>query len=83
MTAEMMYVSQGWDYYYCYRCRGWFKRHYSDHRVFLAVKDRAEIRRLTWIYTKNMEYWYEQRRFFERLGTAWHVVERRLPHARS
>jgi len=83
MTAEMLYMSQGWDYYYCYQCRGWFKRHYADRRVFLAVKDRAEIRHLTWFYTKNTEYWYEQRRFLELLGTAWRVVEKRLPHVLS
>jgi hypothetical protein len=78
-TAEMLYMSQEWDYYYCYICRGWFQRYFDDARIFLPVKDKAEIKHLTWFYVTHMESAYERRKFRERMESVWRVVERRLP----
>ncbi len=78
-TAEMLYMSSEWDYYYCYRCRGWFKRLFSNEEVVLPVTDRRTINHLTWMYTSHMEAMYENRRMLEQVGRVWHRLERRLP----
>ena len=78
-TAEMLYMSSEWDYYYCYRCRGWFKRLFSNEEVVLPVTDRRVINHLTWMYTSHMEAMYENRRMLEQVGRVWHRLERRLP----
>jgi hypothetical protein len=80
-TAELIYMSQQWDYFYCYRCRGWFKRHYGDPRVYLPVRDKAQIKHLTWFYTSHLESVYERRKFFATMENVWRVLERRLLHA--
>jgi hypothetical protein len=80
-TAEMLHMSQEWDYYYCYRCRGWFKRYFLDSKIFLPVKEKSEIRRLTWFYVTHMESLHEWRKFRDRVGSVWRVVDRRLPRA--
>lgn len=61
-TAECMYSSAEWDYYYCYRCRGWFKVFFRDDRVFIRVKSKNEIRFLTLMYTTRMEFLRASRR---------------------
>ena len=78
-TAEMLYMSSEWDYYYCYRCRGWFKRLFSKEEVVLPVTDRRVINHLTWMYASHMEAMYENRRMLEQVGRVWHGLERRLP----
>ena len=82
-TAEMLYMSSEWDYYYCYRCRGWFKRLFSREEVVLPVTDRRVINHLTWMYTSQMEAMYENRRMLEQVARVWHGLERRLPHILS
>ncbi|MDA4132635.1 MAG: hypothetical protein OK454_05860 [Thaumarchaeota archaeon] len=79
-TAEMLYMSQEWDYYYCYKCRGWFKRYFLDPKVFLPVRERSEVRRLTWFYVTHVESLHEWRKFRDRVESVWRVVDRRLPH---
>ncbi|MGD0636794.1 MAG: hypothetical protein ABSA72_01970 [Nitrososphaerales archaeon] len=78
-TAEMLYMSSEWDYYYCYRCRGWFKRLFSNEEVVLPVTDRRVISHLTWMYASQMEAIFENRRMLEQVGRVWHGLERRLP----
>lgn len=63
----MLYTSQRWDFYYCYRCRRWFKRYYDDRRVFLPVKDAAEIRYLTWFHFTHLQSVYDRKKFRERI----------------
>ena len=77
-TAEVLYASQEWDYYYCYRCRGWFKRRFRSPKVFLPVNDRTEIKHLTWFYVGRMQSDYERKKILERMGSVWRSVERRL-----
>lgn len=78
-TAEMLYMTSEWDYYYCYRCWGWFKRLFSKEEVVLPVTDRRVINHLTWMYTSHMEAMYENRRMLEQVGRVWHGLERHLP----
>lgn len=77
-TAEQLYASSEWDYYYCYRCRGWFRRFYRDPNVFVPVKDRMDIRFLTWHYAMQVQSMYEMKRMGEGMRTFWRFVERRL-----
>ena len=81
-TAEMLYVSQEWDYYYCYRCRGWFKRHYGNKKVVLPVRDKRDIRHLTFAYVSNMQRIETNAQFARSLHSVWRVFGRR-PHARG
>ena len=78
-TAEMIYMSQEWDYYYCYRCRRWFKKRFDDQRIFLEIKDKAAVKHLTWVYVSHLETVYEQRRLLDRVESIWRVVEGRFP----
>lgn len=78
-TAEMLYMSLEWDYYYCYKCRGWFKRYYGDRKVFLPVRDETEVRSLTQSYVEQMQSIYERSWFYDKLAGFWHSVGRR-PH---
>jgi hypothetical protein len=78
-TAEMLYMSQEWDYYYCYRCRRWFKKHYNNHRIILPIGDKTEIRHLTWFYASHLESVYEQRKLLDRMESIWHQVGKHLP----
>jgi hypothetical protein len=77
-TAEILYMSLKWDYYYCYKCRGWFKRYYFDRKVFLPVKDGMEIRSLTQSYVDQMRSIYERGWLYDKLAGVWHAVGRRL-----
>jgi len=77
-TAELLYMGMEWDYYYCYRCRGWFRRHFADRRAALPVTDRRVVRHLTWMYTTQMEAAYENRKLVDAMERAWRVLERRL-----
>ena len=79
-TAELLYMSSQWDYYYCYRCRGWFKKPFMEKRVVLPVTDRKVIRHLTWMYTSHMDAVHENRRLLERMESVWRGFERRLSH---
>ena len=79
-TAELLYMSSQWDYYYCYRCRGWFKKPFMEKRVVLPVTDRKVIRHLTWMYTSHMEAIHENRKLIERMESVWRGLERRLQH---
>jgi hypothetical protein len=74
-----VYMSSEWDYYYCYRCWGWFRRLFSKEEVVLPVTDRRVINHLTWMYTSHMEAMYENRRMLEQVGRVWHGLERNLP----
>ena len=80
-TAEMLYMSTEWNYFYCYRCRGWFKRHFSDSKSFLPVRSRMEVKRLTWIYTTRMTSVYEVRRLSEGMDDVRRFVGKRLGRA--
>jgi hypothetical protein len=71
-TAEVLYMSQQWDYYYCYSCRGWFKRRFDNPKVFLPVKDKTDIRHLTWFYVAHMQSVYERTKFRDRVENVWH-----------
>ncbi len=82
-TAEMLYMSSEWDYYFCYRCRGWFKRYFSREEVVLPVTDRRVINHLTWMYTSQMEAIYQNRSMIEQVGRVWRGLERRLPRILS
>ncbi|MDA4112782.1 MAG: hypothetical protein OK474_01925 [Thaumarchaeota archaeon] len=79
-TAELLYMSSQWDYYYCYRCRGWFKKPFKEKYVVLPVTDRKVIKRLTWMYTSQMEALHENRKLLERMESVWRGFERRLSH---
>ena len=72
-------MSLKWDYYYCYKCRGWFKRYYGDDKVFLPVKSELEIRDLTQSYVERMQAFYERSWLYDKLAGFWHFVGRR-PH---
>ena len=76
-TAEMLYMSLKWDYYYCYKCRGWFKRYYGDQKVFLPVRDEVEVRGLTQSYKEQMQSIYERSWFYDKLAGIWHSVGKR------
>ena len=80
-TAELLYASPQWDYFYCYRCRGWFKRLFGDTRTFLPVRNRTEVRRLTWIYTTRMRSVYELERMSRRMDDMRRFVAGRLTRA--
>jgi hypothetical protein len=77
-TAEQLYASSEWDYYYCYHCRGWFKQFYRDSKVFLPVREKSEIRFLIWYYGTQMQSSYEMRRMGNGVRTVWHFVEKHL-----
>jgi hypothetical protein len=79
-TAELLYMSSQWDFYYCYRCRGWFKKPFNEKHVVLPVTDRKVIKHLTWMYTSHMEALYENRKMLERMESVWRGLERRLSH---
>jgi hypothetical protein len=80
-TAELLYASARWDYYYCYRCMGWFKKYFANEKIILPVKDRATIRCLTWVYTRELEAIYERRRFRQTMEGAWRSLGRYLQRA--
>jgi hypothetical protein len=79
-TAELLYMSSQWDYYYCYRCRGWFQKHFTEKHVVLPVTDRKVVKHLTWMYTSHMEAVHENRKLLERMESVWRGFERRLSH---
>jgi hypothetical protein len=76
-TAEVLYMSLRWDYYYCYKCRGWFKRYYGNAKVFLPVRDEREVRSLTQSYLDQMRSIYERGWLYDKLAGYWHTVGRR------
>jgi len=80
-TAELLYTSSDWDYYYCYRCRGWFKRPFAAGNIILAVKDRRQVKQLTWMYTSHMEAMHANRVMVESIGRFWRGLERFLTRA--
>jgi hypothetical protein len=77
-TAELLYMGSQWDYYYCFRCRGWFKKPFLNDRVVLPVTDGKAVKHLTWIYTSHLEAVHENRKMLERVERVWHGLERRL-----
>jgi len=80
-TAELLYASPQWDYYYCYRCREWFKRLFGDSKTFLPVRSRTEVRRLTWIYTTRMRSVYELEQMSRHVEGVRRFVAGRLTRA--
>lgn len=79
-TAELLYATPDWDFYYCYRCRRWFKRFFRDNRVFLPVDGKREVRFLTLIYTTRMTYICEARKQSHAVSELKGFVSRRLHH---
>jgi len=77
-TAEMLYMSQQWDFFYCYRCRGWFKRHYENYKVVLPIRDRRDIRHLTWTYLSRMQRLERNAEFERRVRDVWRAFGKHL-----
>lgn len=46
-TAALIYRGLEWEWYYCYDCQRWFKRHFSLRYAVAPVDDRETIRALT------------------------------------
>ena len=77
-TAEAIYAAALWDYYYCYQCRSWFKVRFDRRSVFLPVRERAEVKRLVWIYTTRMASMQELRRLSDNVESLKRYVERHV-----
>jgi hypothetical protein len=54
-TAALLYESMEWDFYYCYECRRWFKRHFKFRYQVAPVDDKKEIKMLTHFYASQRE----------------------------
>src|SRR5437773_9518028 len=54
-TAELIYQSSFWDFYYCFRCRSWFKSSAVGKRITVLITDKSVIKSLTWHYTSNLQ----------------------------
>lgn len=42
-TAALIYEGLEWKYYYCYECKGWFKRHFRYRYAVVPVDDGQDI----------------------------------------
>jgi len=78
-SAELLYVAALWDYYYCYRCRSWFKVRFDRRDVFLPVRERTEVTRLVWIYASRMSSLQELRKLSDSVEGVKRYVERHIP----
>ena len=78
-TAELLYMSPDWDYYYCYRCRGWFKRPFEDWRTVLPVTDGRVVKQLTWAYTSQLQAVQENRQVVDGMTRLFRGLGRLLP----
>jgi hypothetical protein len=80
-SAELLYMSALWDYYYCYSCRGWFKRPFRERRMVIPVDDERIVRQLTEMHMWQMESLHQNRVIFESVRRFLRGFERRISHA--
>ncbi|MFI5421747.1 MAG: hypothetical protein ACHQ1H_12330 [Nitrososphaerales archaeon] len=64
-TAKLLIVTGQWNYYYCYRCRGWFQAHFSSKNLVLRVDNKRIENSLTWFWKSENEMIEENRRALE------------------
>ena len=50
----MMETSQ-WSFYYCYKCRGWYRKHYRIRYLEEPIRDKKMIQSLNWFCTSEMQ----------------------------
>ncbi len=54
-TAELLYQTEFWDFYYCPICCRWFQSSARDSSVAFPVKRKAQERALTLLYDERMQ----------------------------
>lgn len=64
-SAKLLIVTGQWNFYYCYRCRGWFQAHYSMKNLVLRVENKKIENSLTWFWRSENEMIEENRRALE------------------
>ncbi len=55
-TAKPLLDSGEWTFYYCYRCRGWFQKHYRIKHLKIPIRDRAMLKSLHWFYLSELQF---------------------------
>jgi len=82
-TAALIYEGLEWEYYYCYECKRWFRRHFrlryavalvDDDKVISLLLKQLESRKVT------LEAEFESlSRFRSRISAASRFFQRFLP----
>jgi len=54
-TAKLLIVTGQWNFFYCYRCRGWSKSSASNENFLLPVEDPKMENSLTWFWRTEKE----------------------------
>jgi hypothetical protein len=54
-TARLIYMTVGWNVYYCSRCRGWFKSFYKSRYLVEPIEDKKLIASLVKQYMMDQE----------------------------
>jgi len=55
-TAKLLLETGEWTFYYCYRCRGWFRKHYRIAHLEIPIRDKMLIKSLNWFYMSEMQF---------------------------
>ena len=61
-SAKLLILTGQWNFYYCYKCRGWFQAHYSSKELVLRVDKEKTANSLTWFWRSENELIEENRR---------------------
>ena len=54
-TALLLFETAQWNFYYCYRCRGWYQKHYRIKHLVLPIKDKMMLKSLNWFYASESQ----------------------------
>jgi len=61
-TAKLLIMTGQWNFYYCYRCRGWFQAHFSAKNRVFRVQNKKIENSLTWFWKSENEMIEENRK---------------------
>jgi hypothetical protein len=61
-TAKLLIMTGQWNFYYCYRCRGWFQAHFSSKNLVFRVQNKKIENSLTWFWKSENEMIEENRK---------------------
>ena len=61
-TAKLLIITAEWNFYYCYRCRGWYQVHYKMRNFAFRVPSKKLENALTWFWMSESELIEENRK---------------------
>ncbi len=77
-TAALIYETPEWDFFYCYECSHWYKRHSRFRYIVASIEDKRLVDSLTSQVNFNYEMMTEPLRNFYWLKSKISHVWRRL-----